>query len=488
MKPNISLLIIVLCFSTNFIFAQNFQSGKTTITFTDISRNRQIPTDIYYPANTAGNNVSIASGNTRFPVVVFGHGFSLGTSSYTKLGDTLAKYGYVAAFPSTETGFAPSHDNFGKDLSFLCNAIINTDLNSGSLFYNRLIHKAAVGGHSMGGGCSFLAAATQNPLIFGLFNMSAAETNPSATTAASTVNIPTLIFSGSNDCIVAPSVQQAMYNNVVNSCKSIANITGATHCQFADNNFTCTFGQISSGCNSSPISVATVYEKVTALLIPFLDYHLKDNCYRGIDYVTSISSLSGITAQNTCPIPVCQILPLDELNFYGRMINKKAIINWEVKSLDGLMKFELEKSEDAINFEKTGIVNTDQSLLYTLTDNKPFPGTNYYRLKTIKQNNDFAYSKTISLTNNTDLFEISNCYPNPSEDFISIVINAKIITQINIEIFNGTGSVMLYQKSNIVNGKNDIRLDIKKFPTGIYHIKIKDKFNKTLKIMKCNKF
>ena len=60
----------------NLVFAQNFQSGKTSISFTDISRNRQIPTDIYYPANTAGNNVPIASGNTKFPVVVFGHGFS----------------------------------------------------------------------------------------------------------------------------------------------------------------------------------------------------------------------------------------------------------------------------------------------------------------------------------------------------------------------------------------------------------------------------
>ncbi|MBU3713335.1 MAG: hypothetical protein FGM46_00120, partial [Ferruginibacter sp.] len=246
------LICSALIFFTIIADAQPFyQRGFRSVTYSDPSRpGRSITTDVYYPANTAGNNVAIASGVNLFPVVVFGHGFVLPASAYTKLADTLTRYGYIVAFPTTESGFSPSHENFGKDLSYLCSAIIQSGSDPASFLFRRVASKAAVGGHSMGGGCSFLAAASGNPDIYALFNLAAAETNPSATTAAGSVNIPSLLFSGSNDCIVPPSTQQGMYANLKADCKSQVTISGATHCQIADNNFTCTFGQASSGCNS----------------------------------------------------------------------------------------------------------------------------------------------------------------------------------------------------------------------------------------------
>lgn len=61
----------MLCLSIN-LFAQ--QIGHTTVTFTDASRsNRQIQTEVYYPATLAGDNTPISAG--VFPLVVCGHGF-----------------------------------------------------------------------------------------------------------------------------------------------------------------------------------------------------------------------------------------------------------------------------------------------------------------------------------------------------------------------------------------------------------------------------
>ena len=151
------------------------------------------------------------------------------------------------------------------------------------------------------------------------------------------------------------------------------------------------------------------------------------------------------------------------------------------------MRFELEKSDNALHFEWTGSINANQNLKYSLTDYSPFSKGTFYRLKTIKQNNDITYSKTISLNNNISLFEIANGYPNPSSDYISIDVIAKINTKMNIDMLNGTGNVMLHQTANILSGKNVIRLNVKQIPSGIYFFKITDEYNQTLKIIKCNK-
>lgn len=224
--------------------SQTYESGKRTLTIIDEQRsNRSISTEIYYPAVTAGNNTAIAPGLEKFPVVVFGHGFLIGTGSYKWLGDALARKGFIAAFPNTEGSIAPNHAAFGKDLSVVVSKLIALDVDAASPFFGRVLNKGAVGGHSMGGGASFLAAASGNTDIRLLFNFAAAETNPSATNAGLLVNMPSLIFSGSRDCIVPPQTQLGMFNNIPSAnCKAYVNITDALHCHFADNNSTCSAG------------------------------------------------------------------------------------------------------------------------------------------------------------------------------------------------------------------------------------------------------
>jgi hypothetical protein len=74
------LLLIIVAFPS-LVFCQ-FSIGHTTITFNDPARTggtgsgggagRQIQTEIYYPAATAGVDVPVSNGN--FPVITFGHG------------------------------------------------------------------------------------------------------------------------------------------------------------------------------------------------------------------------------------------------------------------------------------------------------------------------------------------------------------------------------------------------------------------------------
>jgi len=289
--------LVVLLSSFN-IYAQPYSIGETNITFTDPARaNRSIPTAIFYPAANAGTNATPAAG--QHCLVVFGHGFLILYTQYAWLANALVPQGYIVAFPDTETGF-PSHGDFGDDIAFLVSAIQAEGANASSILFGAVSPNSAVGGHSMGGGASFLAA-DGNASINALFNFAAAETNPSAIAAAANVLVPTLVFEGTDDC-VTPSAGNTgdMYSSLNTSCQTLVSITGASHCQFANSDFVCGLGQI--GCGGNISQGAQENEAITYLL-PFLNYHLKDDCDEGTAFDNLITNPTGSTTQSNCNVP-----------------------------------------------------------------------------------------------------------------------------------------------------------------------------------------
>lgn len=288
------LLTAVLSMSN----AQPYLVGHKQQTFIDASRsNRNITTEIYYPATAAGDNVPIAAG--QFPVVVFGHGFVMVWSAYANIWNGVVPTGYIMVFPTTETSFSPNHLEFGKDLAFLVGAMKAEGSNASSSFYGGVANTSAVMGHSMGGGASFLAAQF-DPAITALATLAPANTTPSSITAAKSITIPSLVFAGANDCVTPPVQHQIpMYDSLASSCKSFVSITGGSHCQFANYNFNCSFGE--GTCTPQPtITAAAQQGIVTQMLIPWLDFYLKADCNGGTLFQNQITAGSGITSQQNC--------------------------------------------------------------------------------------------------------------------------------------------------------------------------------------------
>jgi pimeloyl-ACP methyl ester carboxylesterase len=281
-------------------WAQTFSTGHTTIVFTDASRsNRSINAEIYYPADSDGENVPLATLGGTFPVVVFGHGFVMTWSAYENVWLPLTENGFIAVFPTTEGSFSPNHTEFGKDIAFLVTAMQDEGANSASPFFGRVDITSAVMGHSMGGGSSFLAM-QYNPNITAIINLAAAETNPSAIAACSTITQHALVIAGANDCITPPTSNQlAMYNALPSNCKVYVSITGASHCQFANNNFNCSFGELT--CSPAPaISRAAQHAIVNSLMVPWLKFELENDCNAGIAFEQLVTNPTGFTAQKNC--------------------------------------------------------------------------------------------------------------------------------------------------------------------------------------------
>lgn len=280
--------------------SQDFAVGHLQQTFIDPARsNREIPCEVYYPAAVAGDDTEIATG--VFPVLVFGHGFVMEWSAYDIYWQTLVPEGYIMVWPLTEGTLAPSHGEFGKDLAFLCEAMQQEGADSSSPFFGAVDVTSAVMGHSMGGGCAFLAL-QENPSITALAVMAPAVTNPSSVDAAAAVNKPGIVFAGNNDCVTPPEDHQIpMYDAFAADCKSYIGIEGANHCQFASYNFNCTFGQ--SFC--SPQATISAEEQQSVLftcLMPWLDFYLKNDCAAGDVFQGLMESPDGFTAEQNCTL------------------------------------------------------------------------------------------------------------------------------------------------------------------------------------------
>jgi len=269
-----SFILIGLLFTMTNLLAQDFNIGHTSTSFYDAERDRNISTEIYYPAENAGEDVSAAEGN--FPVLIFGHGFLMSWDSYENFWTELVPEGYVICFPNTEMSLLPSHGDFGLDLRFLSNQMQEENELESSLFFNILRPETALMGHSMGGGASFLAA-ENNSNITALVNFAAAETNPSAIAAAANITVPALLFSGEDDCVTPPNEHQnLMYENLASSCKTQISINQGIHCYFANDNFSCTLGE--SFCNPFPSINRDLQQSITFTFLKiWLDAVLRNN-------------------------------------------------------------------------------------------------------------------------------------------------------------------------------------------------------------------
>lgn len=305
-------IILSALFTTISVFViGQYQIGHTTITFNDPARTggfgsgggtgRQIQTEIYYPATTAGDNAAAATG--AFPVIVFGHGFAMAWDAYTNIWEHYVPDGYIMAFPRTEGSLipAPSHADFGLDLALVVQKIQAQNAISASVLYQHVNTNSAIMGHSMGGGATILAA-QNNTNIKTIVGLAPAETDPSAIAAALNVSVPALIYSGSSDGVTPPTEHHIpIYDGLASNCKTFVSIVGGAHCYFANSNFNCDFGETTS---STGISIDRAAQQATtfASLDLWFDYILKGNTASLNTFLNEINTTpaSEAISETTC--------------------------------------------------------------------------------------------------------------------------------------------------------------------------------------------
>ncbi len=176
-------------------------------------------------------------------------------------------------------------------------------------------------------------------------------------------------------------------------------------------------------------------------------------------------------------------LPITLSDFDGLSKNNVNHLSWVTQNEVNNARFEVERSEDAISFQKWQTVfpktnNSDVSQKYSLIDDKPMGKITYYRIKQIDIDEHFSYSNIIEIQSDA-LLNAPYVYPNPASDFIIV---SNIDTDVLIEIFDALGKKVYAQETNA----ESTEIDIKDLTRGIYFFSTtkKDNTKSILKFVK----
>ncbi len=448
-----------------FIFVLNvgaqYQVGHTTITFNDPARTggfgsgggsgRQIQTEIYYPASTVGDNVAVASG--QFPVITFGHGFAMSWDAYTNIWQHYVARGFIMAFVRTEGSLipSPSHGDFGTDLRQVSDKMLALNSNGSSIFNGKILQKAAIMGHSMGGGASFLAAAN-NANIETVIGLAPAETTPSAIAVSPNVSVPALVFSGTADGVTPPADHHIpIYQGLTSTCKSFVAITGGAHCYYANSNFNCDFGESTSSPNIS-ITRAEQQTAVYSVLDPWLDFKLKGVCQSYAAFLLAIESTPGTVNETICPA-----LPT------------VTIVN-DPNQGSGVYCSSLQGNSYQWYMDNQPIVGETQQCY-----NIPVDLGATYQVEVFFANG-CVLSQPITMTSGlNELFDSKiTLYPNPANQFVTI---ESVKSEFKYQLMDLNGRVISMNKTF----SKMHMIDISILSKGIYQVAITDGMNKTTK-------
>ena len=186
--------------------------------------------------------------------------------------------------------------------------------------------------------------------------------------------------------------------------------------------------------------------------------------------VAGTEPATPLTATASVTFNANGLLPLTFIDFKTTKIKNTVQLNWITSNEINNNRFEIEVSNDDINYKKIGTVlanaNSSVNHNYDFTDKTPTLGYNFYRLKQIDNNNKFSYSYVQNI--NFDKFnnlEIQ-VFPNPVKTGFTNLIISNNFKILHVKIYNTLGQQMLSQVYNNIG--NNIKLNLINFTKGLY--------------------
>ena len=158
-------------------------------------------------------------------------------------------------------------------------------------------------------------------------------------------------------------------------------------------------------------------------------------------------------------------LPIELISFDANLKGNIVLLVWETLSEINNDYFTIEKSNDGLNFIEVtrlqGAGNSLERLAYSTTDNSPFTGVSYYRLKQTDFNGDYTYSEIKAINNQNIKTKNSVVFPNPVIDnqmFLNLAADS-FFTNAEIFVYSMNGNLLSQQIISFESTK-DVTIDL----------------------------
>jgi hypothetical protein len=172
----------------------------------------------------------------------------------------------------------------------------------------------------------------------------------------------------------------------------------------------------------------------------------------------------------TCP---CQLLPIDLAYFAGRNLPDHALLDWEMNSQEGLLRFEIERSSNPYGFSKVGEVLANSiGSSYQFRDFEAKAGWNYYRLVSISQEGVRQELKTLSIFREQGAGE--HMTASLVEDGLLVMLNAQHSSERTFKITDLQGRRVAAFNEMAEEGQNKYTFNVANLAAGMYIITVED--------------
>ena len=133
-------------------------------------------------------------------------------------------------------------------------------------------------------------------------------------------------------------------------------------------------------------------------------------------------------------------LPIELLTFNATPQNNTVLCNWVVATQTNNDYFTIEKTKDGINFEFVaqvkGAGTTSKTMYYSTTDEDPFAGTSYYRLKQTDYDGHYTYSDLVPVNFNNGSAFTFEVFPNPNNGTFNVTLNKETAGEVRFEVYD----------------------------------------------------
>lgn len=168
------------------------------------------------------------------------------------------------------------------------------------------------------------------------------------------------------------------------------------------------------------------------------------------------------------------VLETELKDFNGKLNGDKAELKWTTDNEKEGVVFEVQRSEDQINFNTIGTVNgiaKGSGSSYLFNDNNPVGITTYYRLKMVEASK-YKFSKMITLGKKSDRLEIRSLV-NPFSSSINFELASPLAGKAEIMIIDNFGRLIRKTTENILPGINSVSIGgLEGLSQGAYTLRI----------------
>jgi len=184
----------------------------------------------------------------------------------------------------------------------------------------------------------------------------------------------------------------------------------------------------------------------------------------------------GTYASLSCQAPLP--LPVELVLFTGEHKDRSNILYWSTASEHNNDYFTIEKSIDGVIFTVLGNVqgagNSFETLYYTLIDDNPYQGVNYYRLIQTDYDGTKRAYKTIAISTEIEIeHTFSNLYPNPTNNaFYFNYGGVDFMNPIEVSVYDASGQMVSKTEFYDFNSSQSMHMEIDNLSNGVYQVVI----------------